>query len=186
MDKIAVFCGSQLGSVNVYKEQVYFLGKELALENITLVYGGSKTGLMGEIANGILNHNGNVIGVIPNFLVDKELAHDSLTELIYVETMHERKAKMNELSDGFIILPGGLGTMEEFFEILTWAQLGLHQKPIIIFNIDGFYDPLLSLINQMISKGFITESSKKFFNFCSSVETIIRQLHSCPDSSIKL
>jgi len=177
MKRITVFCGANTAVSNVYKEQAYQLGKELAIENITLVYGGSKTGLMGEIANGVLSNDGMAIGVIPNFLIDRELAHTGLTELIFVETMHERKAKMNELSDGFIVLPGGLGTMEEFFEMLTWAQLGLHKKPIIILNTDGFYSPLIALIDQMIDKCFISKKSRAFFKICATVEKVIKELN---------
>lgn len=184
MNIIAVFCGASLGENKIYKEQVYKLGIELAQESITLVYGGSKTGLMGEIANGVLNNNGKVVGIIPNFLVQRELVHTGLTEIIYVETMHERKAKMNELSDGFIILPGGAGTMEEFFEMFTWAQLGLHQKPIIIFNIDNFFTPLIALIDQMIVKGFIDKNSKDLFEICTSQEKIIIELNKSQQFSL--
>lgn len=132
---------------------------------------------MGEIANGVLSNKGIALGVIPNFLIDRELAHPDLTELIFVETMHYRKAKMNELANVFIVLPGGLGTMEEFFEMLTWAQLRLHQKTIIIFNIDGFYTPLITLIDQMIETGFISKKSKNFYKIFTSVEEIIKELN---------
>lgn len=129
----------------------------MAENNYELVYGGAKVGLMGSVADGVLNHNGKVFGVLPSFLMTKEIAHDRLTELFIVESMHERKTKMNELSDGIIALPGGFGTLEEFFEMLTWAQLGLHKKPIGILNVDGFYDLLLEFITNMVDKGFLKQ-----------------------------
>lgn len=177
MNRIAVFCGANAGVSKIYRDQTYQLGRALAIQNINLVYGGSKTGLMGEIANGVLSNKGIALGVIPTFLIDRELAHPDLTELILVESMHDRKAKMNELADGFIVLPGGLGTMEEFFEMITWAQLGLHQKPILIFNIDGFYAPLITLIDQMMEKGFISKNSENFYKTFTSVEEIIKELN---------
>ncbi len=130
MKRVTVFCGSSYGTDNLYKDQAFLLGQTLANQEIGLVYGGAKVGLMGAVADGVLSKGGEAIGVLPYFLQKKEVAHEQLTELILVETMHERKAKMNELSDGVIALPGGFGTLEELFEMLTWAQLGLHKKPI--------------------------------------------------------
>lgn len=154
MKSITVFCGSSFGSDNVFKEQATLLGQTLAKQNIQLVYGGSNTGLMGAVADGSLHAGGKVIGILPHFLQSKEIAHQHLTELILVDTMHERKTKMNDLCDGVIVLPGGYGTLEEFFEMITWAQLGLHEKPIAILNIDGFYDDLIKLTQTMVDKGF--------------------------------
>src|SRR4030095_3484794 len=139
MKRITVFCGSSLGNGTNFRTQATLLGQVLAKRNIELVYGGANVGLMGAVADGVLSEGGKVIGVLPNFLKSKEIAHEQLTELILVDSMHERKTKMNELCDGVIALPGGFGTLEEFFEMLTWAQLGLHKKPIAILNIDGFY-----------------------------------------------
>ena len=150
MKRISVFCGSSFGNEEKYATQAFLLGNALAQENIDLVYGGAKVGLMGAVANGILSNKGQVFGVLPNFLKSKEVAHDNLTELIIVESMHERKTKMNELCDGVIALPGGFGTLEELFEMLTWSQLGLHKKPIGILNVDGFYDLLLQFVQKMV------------------------------------
>ena len=136
-------------------EQAYTLGKTLAENKIGVVYGGAKVGLMGAVADGALQGGGTVTGVIPDFLRAKEIAHTGLTELLIVESMHARKTKMHELCDGVITLPGGYGTMEEFFEILTWAQLGLHKKPIGVLNTNGFYDPLISLVDTMVENGFL-------------------------------
>jgi uncharacterized protein (TIGR00730 family) len=155
MNSITVFCGSSMGTQPIFKETAFDLGKHLATENITLIYGGAQIGLMGQVAEGALQNKGKVIGVIPHFLSGKEILHEGLTELIQVDTMHERKVIMSEKSDGFIALPGGFGTFEELFEILTWAQLGLHQKPIGILNIAGFYDDLIEMIQKMVDNGFL-------------------------------
>lgn len=157
MKSVTVFCGTGIGNDPRFEAQAYLLGKTLALEDITLVYGGAQIGLMGAAASGALDHQGRVTGIIPAFLLEAEIAHPGLSELIVVETMHQRKMKMNELSEGVITLPGGFGTMEEFFEMLTWAQLGLHRKPIGILNINGFYDELLIMIRTMVQKGFLKE-----------------------------
>jgi len=164
MNRATVFCGPSLGTEELYKSQATLLGQTLAQNNIQLVYGGANVGLMGAVADGVLNNGGKVIGVLPNFLKSKKIAHEHLTQLILVETMHERKMKMNELCDGVIALPGGFGTLEEFFEMLTWAQLGLHKKPIAILNIDGFYDPLIILVQTMVDKGFKKNTSANAFN----------------------
>ncbi|TJY36092.1 LOG family protein [Pontimicrobium aquaticum] len=152
---IAVFCGSSEGNDIKIISEAKALGKTLAKENITLVYGAAKIGIMGKIAQSSLDHHGKVIGVIPEFLKLKEVVHLGLTELITTENMHERKLKMHEISDGFITLPGGFGTFEELFEIITWAQLGLHQKPIGLLNINGFYDDLISMLETMVAKGLL-------------------------------
>lgn len=154
---VAVYCGSSNGASNIYIEGAKKLGKELAKRNITLVYGGSSVGLMGAVADSVLEEGGKAIGVMPSFLDKREISHKSLSELIVVETMHERKAKMAELADGFITLPGGAGTMEEFFEVFTWGQIGLHQKPIGILNINRYYDPLIGLLNHMNKEQFLQD-----------------------------
>ncbi|CAI8701167.1 TIGR00730 family Rossman fold protein [Chryseobacterium sp. IT-36CA2] len=176
MKSITVFCGSSFGSHDIYKEQTFLLGKTLARQDIQLVYGGSETGLMGTVANGVLSENGKVIGVLPQFLQTKEIAHKNLTELIIVETMHERKTKMNELCDGVIVLPGGYGTLEEFFEMITWAQLGLHKKPIGILNIDGFYDDLINLVQTMVDKGFLKQANKDMVLISENIDDLLDQM----------
>ncbi len=155
MNRLAVFCGSKDGAHPVFREAAGTLGQALAARDIGLVYGGSRVGTMGAVADATLAAQGQAIGVLPHFLQEKELAHPGLTELHLVHSMHERKAKMSELADGFIILPGGPGTMEEFFEVFTWAQLGLHEKPCGVLNIDGYYDPLIALFDTMERQGFL-------------------------------
>lgn len=157
LNRITVFCGSSYGTEAIYEETAIELGKILVTENIGLIYGGANVGLMGSVADSVIKNNGKVIGILPHFLKGKEIAHPHLSELILVDTMHQRKTKMNELSDGVIALPGGFGTLEELFEMLTWAQLGLHKKPIAILNINGFYDELLSFLKTMIDKGFLKQ-----------------------------
>ena len=157
MKSAAVFCGSSAGISSIFARQAYELGKTLAQNQIALVYGGAKVGLMGAVAEGALESGGKVVGVLPRFLQEKEVGHEHLTQLILVDNMHDRKRKMNELSEGVIMLPGGFGTFEEFFEMLTWAQLGLHKKPIAILNTDGFYDQLLRMMDNMVHNGFVKE-----------------------------
>ena len=149
MKSVAVYCGSNLGANPVFKEQAELMGQTLAQAGLTLVYGGGRVGLMGTIADAVLAASGRVIGVIPGFLADKELAHRGCTELHVVGTMHERKLLMAELSDGFVAMPGGFGTLEELFEVLTWGQLGLHQKPVGVLNVAGYYDHLLLALDRM-------------------------------------
>ncbi|MBF4518237.1 TIGR00730 family Rossman fold protein [Flavobacterium sp. ANB] len=176
MKRITVFCGSSFGTEEIYKEQATLLGQTLAKQNIELVYGGANVGLMGAVADGVLNEGGKVIGVLPNFLRSKEIAHLGLTELILVESMHERKTKMNDLCDGVIALPGGFGTLEELFEMLTWGQLGLHKKPIAILNIDGFYDSLIELTKVMVEKGLLKEVNQKMLLVSDNVEDLLEQM----------
>ena len=155
ISSIAVFCGSSPGFDPVFRDTAFSLGEILAGRGITLIYGGAKIGLMGAVADGSLSRDGRVVGVIPHFLSTKEVAHENLAELIMVETMHERKMKMHDLCDAFIALPGGYGTLEELFEMITWAQLGLHQKPVGILNVHGFYDALIGQVNTMVPTGFL-------------------------------
>jgi uncharacterized protein (TIGR00730 family) len=161
MKSVTVFCGSSLGSDKSFENDAILLGNALAKRNIELIYGGAKVGIMGAVANGVLSAGGNVVGVIPNFLKTKEVVHDHLTELISVESMHQRKTIMFERCEGIIALPGGFGTMEELFEMLTWAQLGLHKKPIAIYNQNGFYSPLLAMIQTMVDMGFLKEINQQ-------------------------
>ncbi|GAB2700767.1 TIGR00730 family Rossman fold protein [Paenibacillus thermoaerophilus] len=157
MKRIAVFCGSSNGASDVYIQGAAKLGEELAKREIALVYGGASVGVMGAVADSVLAHGGRAIGIIPAFLEKREISHKGLTELIVVDSMHERKAKMAELADGFIALPGGPGTLEEFFEAFTWAQLGLHRKPCGLLNIHRYYDPLVELFNHMAREQFLQE-----------------------------
>lgn len=174
--RYTVFCGSSSGTKDIFLKQAFLLGEQLAKHNTGLVYGGAKVGLMGAVADGALKYDGEVIGVLPTFLGDVELGHNGLTELIIVETMHERKAKMDELSDGIIAMPGGYGTLEEFFEMLTWAQLGLHQKPVALLNIDGFYDPLLQMIDSMVSNGFLKQVNRDMIVVASNVDDLLEKM----------
>lgn len=176
MKRIAVFCGSSVGTDDIYKIQAQLLGKTLARKSIELVYGGAKVGLMGAVADGILSEGGKAIGILPHFLKSKEVAHEHLTELILVDSMHERKTRMNELSDGVIALPGGYGTLEEFFEMLTWAQLGLHKKPVAILNIDGFYDPLIVLTQRMVDKGFLKQINQQNILVSDKIDEILNEM----------
>ena len=153
--RLCVFCGSSHGANPAYAEAAKTAGNELARRGIGLVYGGGNVGLMGVIADAVLAAGGDVIGVIPEALMAKEVGHRGLPDLRVVKTMHERKALMAELSDGFVALPGGVGTFEEFFEIVTWAQLGLHSKPCALLNVNGFYDPLLRLMDHAIAERFV-------------------------------
>lgn len=174
--RLTVFCGSSFGNESVYEEQAYALGKKLAEEQIGLVYGGAISGLMGTVANGVMENKGEAIGILPHFLQGKEIAHLGLSELILVETMHERKTKMNELSDGVIALPGGYGTLEELFEMMTWAQLGLHQKPIAVLNVNGFYNDLLQMSQNMVDKGFLKETNQKMLIVDDNIDTLLMKM----------
>ena len=151
---ICVFCGSRDGAQAEYRDAAANLGRVMARRGITLVYGGAKVGLMGAVADAAREAGGKVIGIIPQALVRKEVAHRDLQDLRIVGSMHERKAQMAELADAFIALPGGFGTFEEFFEIVTWAQIGLHRKPCALLNVAGYYDPLLTLIDHAIAEDF--------------------------------
>ncbi len=176
MKSIVVFCGSSEGTNSEYVEQGYVLGKTLAKHAITLVYGGAKIGVMGAVAKGALDASGKVIGVIPDFLKIREVFHSQLTELIITQNMHERKLKMHELSDGIIMLPGGYGTLEEFFEMLTWGQLGLHQFPIGVLNTDGFYDELLVMLRKMVTQGFVKQENYDMILVDDSVGGLLQQM----------
>jgi uncharacterized protein (TIGR00730 family) len=155
MKRICVFAGSSAGSRPEYLAAAEELGRVLAAREIGVVYGGARVGLMGAVADAVLVGGGQVIGVIPQAMVEKEVAHDGLTDLRVVTTMHERKALMAELSDGFIALPGGWGTLDELFEILTWAQLGIHQKPCGLLNVLGYFDRLLAFLDHAVQQGFV-------------------------------
>jgi uncharacterized protein (TIGR00730 family) len=155
MRRLCVFCGSSVGNQPAYAEAAQAMGALLAARGIGLVYGGGHVGLMGVIADAVMASGGEVIGVIPQTLADREIAHTDITELHVVDSMHTRKALMAELSDGFVAMPGGVGTFEEFFEVVTWTQLGLHRKPCGLLNVNAFYTPLAAFIDQAVSEGFI-------------------------------
>lgn len=176
MKRITVFCGSSSGTEEIYTLQATLLGQTLAKRNIELVYGGANVGLMGAVANGVLNNGGKAIGVLPNFLRSKEIAHKQLTELILVDTMHERKTKMNDLCDGVIALPGGFGTLDELFEMLTWGQLGLHKKPIAILNVDGYYDSLILFIQNMTDKGLLKEVNREMLLVSDTIDDLLDKM----------
>jgi uncharacterized protein (TIGR00730 family) len=155
MQRVCVFCGSSPGADPVYMRIAREVGTLLANRGLGLVFGGAQVGLMGAVADGALEAGGEVIGIIPQSLVRKEVAHQGLVDLRIVGSMHERKAQMAELADGFLALPGGCGTFEEFFEVVTWAQIGIHRKPCALLNIAGYYDPLLSLLNHAVDQRFV-------------------------------
>lgn len=155
MKAICVYCGSSSKAKPVYFEAATALGTALAARGWSLVYGGASCGLMGTVADAALAAGGTVIGVLPDFMEDRELAHTGITELHIVGSMHERKAKMAELADGFIALPGGFGTLDEMFEVLTWAQIAIHTKPCAFYNVSGFYDPLFAFLDHMSAEGLL-------------------------------
>ena len=176
MKSVVVFCGSGEGYDPMYREMAYELGGVLAGRKIRVIYGGAKVGLMGAVADGALDNGGEVTGVIPDFLLTKEIAHEGITEMIKVNTMHERKLRMHELSEAVITLPGGFGTMEELFEMLTWGQLGLHQKPIGLLNMNGYYDGLLALTNTMVQDGFLGECYRHMLLSSESIEEMLEKM----------
>jgi uncharacterized protein (TIGR00730 family) len=171
-----VFCGASSGSKAIYENAAYAFGKLLAEKNIRVIYGGAKIGLMGQLAAGALDHGGAVIGVIPTFLKTKEVAHDELTELIEVASMHERKLKMHALCDAIVALPGGVGTFEELFESITWAQLGLHKKPIGLLNVHGFFTPLNALLHTLQEEGFIGTLDRQLVLLAEKQEQLVTHL----------
>jgi hypothetical protein len=164
-----------MGFHPIYRKTAEDLGRMIAAENLTLVYGGGSVGLMGVLANTVMENGGKVIGVIPRFLYDKEVGLDSVTELIIVDSMHERKQKMAELSNAFIALPGGIGTMEELFEIFTWSQLALIKKPVAILNVNNFYDHILGFIHKMVHEGFLRhETAESLIHSGNVMELILK------------
>ena len=175
---LAVFCASSDGNDKVIYETAYKLGRKMAEEKIRLVYGGSKLGLMGQVARGVMDHDGRVTGVIPDFLKTKEVVHENLDKLITTQDMHERKLTMHELSDAFIALPGGFGTFEELFEIVTWAQLGLHRKPIGLLNIGGFYDDLIQMLDKMCAKGLLKKDNLDILLVSDNFEDLLGKMRS--------
>ncbi|WPY97840.1 TIGR00730 family Rossman fold protein [Christiangramia sp. OXR-203] len=177
IENVAVFCASSDGVDPEIFKMARIVGEVLAKRDIRLIYGGSKLGLMGQVAAGVMENGGFVTGVIPEFLKTKEVVHTELDRLITTKDMHERKLTMNELSDAFITLPGGFGTLEELFEIVTWSQLGLHRKPIGLLNINGFYDDLLSMLKNMTAKGLLKEENLEILLVADSIEELLKLMH---------
>lgn len=155
MKNICVFCGSSYGNNKMYSQHAVKIGKLIGANGLNLVYGGGKLGLMGEVANAVINSGGNVFGVIPHFFLEQEIGDVTNTDLLCVDSMHERKEKMAEMADAFIVLPGGYGTLEEFAEIVTWAKLRIHNKPIALLNVNGFFDSLLNFFDHAFNEGFL-------------------------------
>lgn len=173
---IVVFCASSPGFDAVWMQKAYGVGEYFAKQNITLVYGGGRVGLMGAVADGALSSKGKVIGVIPHFLNSKEIGHSGVTELIAVENMHQRKTVMSDLSEAIIALPGGFGTMEELFEMITWAQLGLHQKPVGLLNINGFYDHLIAFVQNMVDAGLLKKENQDMLLVSDNIEDLLQKM----------
>ncbi|EZH72053.1 LOG family protein YvdD [Aquimarina atlantica] len=176
LNSICVFCGSSEGNDTRVIAEALLLGEKLAEQKITLVYGAAKIGIMGKVAQGAMQQKGKVIGVIPEFLKRKEVVHQGLDELITTVNMHERKMKMQELSDGFITMPGGFGTLEELFEIITWSQLGLHQKPIGLLNTGGFYNDLLALLENMVRRGFLKMENYELLLVDDDIDRLLNKM----------
>ena len=174
--RICVFCGSSLGNKEIYETAAHSLAKELVRRHIVLVYGGGNIGLMGVIAEEVIAGGGEVIGIIPQFLADKEFAHESISTLHVVETMHERKALMERESDGFLAMPGGLGTLEEYCEMLTWKQLQLHHKPCGLLNIDGFFDALIGFVDHQVQEGFVSKENRDLIMEAKDSPTLVDQI----------
>ena len=174
--RLAVYCGSSHGFDPVHAETARALGTELAAAGVGLVYGGGNVGLMGTIADAVLEAGGEVIGVIPQALVDREVAHHGVTKLHVTSSMHERKALMADLSDGFVALPGGIGTMEELFEVWTWGQLGYHAKPCALLNVDGYYDGLIAFLDSMVTNGFLNDESRAMLIEVDEVTDLLDRL----------
>lgn len=181
---LAVFCGSSTGADSIYIENAKKLGKELANANKTLIYGGAQVGCMGALADSSLYYGGSVVGVIPKKLKDVEIAHEQLTELHVVNTMHERKSKMAELADGFIALPGGAGTLEEWFEVFTWSQLGYHEKPCGLLNVNNFFAPLIAMLDHTITEGFMNKNYREMILISSDPKELLEKMDSYRPSHV--
>lgn len=169
---IALYCGSRSGNKPIYQEKAIALAQGLAKQGFGLVYGGASIGLMGQVADAMISHGGEAVGVIPEFMLDYEIAHHQLTELHVVQTMHERKALMAERASAFVALPGGLGTFEEILEVATWGQLKQHQKPMMIYNVNGFYDALIAQLDHAVEEGFLPPQHRAKVIVCNHAEQI--------------
>jgi uncharacterized protein (TIGR00730 family) len=178
--RLAVFCGSSSGRRPVYRETAEAFGRLLAARDIELVYGGGQVGLMGALAEAALRAGGRVVGIIPRDLERRELARMDLSELEIVESMHERKARMTERADAFVALPGGFGTYDEFCEALTWSQLGIHAKPIGVLNVEGFFDPLLAMLDRAVAEGFARDEHRALYTVAAEPQTLLAQIAALP------
>jgi uncharacterized protein (TIGR00730 family) len=174
--RICVFCGSSVGVDPQYRSAAQELAQLMVSERIGLVYGGGRVGLMGVVADAVIEAGGSATGVIPHALWEREVGHTGLHELEIVDTMHERKARMAELSDAFVAMPGGIGTMEELFEVWTWAQLGIHGKPCALLNVDGFYDPLVDFVDHLVERGFLRPQHRAMLLVESEPDALLRRL----------
>jgi uncharacterized protein (TIGR00730 family) len=186
LQRICVFCGSSVGSHPAYAAAARELGRTLAERGLGIVFGGGKVGLMGVLADAALEAGGEVIGVIPEALVAREIGHDRLTKLHVVRSMHERKTLMADLADAFIALPGGYGTFEEFFEAVTWTQLGIHRKPCGLLNVEGYYDALLALLDRAVSDGFIRAANRELVLDAPDVPTLLKKLEAFHPAAAEL
>ena len=175
-NRICVFCGTNPGSRPEYGDAARELGKLLAEQDIELVYGGASVGIMGELADSVHEHGGHVTGIIPQQLMKKEAAHTGIPDLIVVASMHQRKSQMADMSDGFIALPGGIGTLEGFFEILTWGQLGIHHKPCGVLNVAGYFDALSAFLDHAVKEGFLTETHRKMIMIDSDAGRLLERM----------
>lgn len=173
---IALYCGSRSGTNPIYQEKAIALAKGIADQGFGLVYGGASIGLMGQVADAVVQNGGETVGVIPEFMLDYEIAHNSLTELYIVRTMHERKAMMAERASAFVALPGGLGTLEEILEIATWGQLNQHQKPMMLYNVNGFYNALIAQLDHAVQEGFLPPQHRAKLIVCDSSQQIFSAL----------
>jgi len=180
---LCVFCGARFGNDPATRDTAVKLGELLAREGITLVYGGGGVGLMGLVANAALAGGATVVGVIPDFLLKREAGHPALTKTVVVETMHERKLQMFERSDAFVVLPGGLGTLEEFFEVLSWRTLGLHSKPIVIVDQGGYWEPLAALLRGVVEGGFADRTHLDLVAFISDLDALLPTIAAMPRAS---
>ena len=176
IQSVTVFCGSKPGKNPAYEQQAIQLGNLLAKHQVTLIYGGGNKGIMGAVANGCLKNGGKVIGIIPKLLLEWEAQHEGLTELIVTENMHERKLLLYDKGEAAIVLPGGLGTMDELFEMLVWNNLSIHDKKVIIYNFEGYYDALTALLNKMETEDFMYERAQYQFEVCNTLEELIQVL----------
>lgn len=169
---VALYCGSRAGNKPIYQQKAIELAQGLAQHDFGLVYGGASIGLMGQVADAMMQHGGEVVGVIPEFMLDYEIAHSTLTELHIVQNMHERKAMMAERASAFVALPGGLGTFEEILEIATWGQLNQHQKPMMLYNVNGFYNPLIKQLDVAVEEGFLPPQHRAKLIICEHAAQI--------------
>jgi uncharacterized protein (TIGR00730 family) len=176
MPRIAIYCGSSAGKDPLHRDAAYRFGREMVARNYGLVFGGGKVGLMGAVADAVLEAGGDVIGVIPDFLATKELRHPGVPDMRIVSDMHTRKALIAELSDAFVALPGGLGTLDELFETLTWSQLGLHAKPVGLLNIAGYFDPVIEFVDRSVTAGFCLREHRELFFVADDAATLLDRL----------